>query len=89
MKKNRFEPSHALSHYLSINDVKGYADFKSNSREIAAYMKGDTINTGDSRGWILVSVDGVTLGWGKESGGTIKNHYPKGLRRIYSPDNML
>lgn len=89
MKKNRFEPSHALSHYLKIKDVKGYEDFDSKSEEIASYLKGDTINTGKSRGWIIVSVNGVPLGWGKESGGIIKNHYPKGLRRVYLPGNML
>ena len=44
-------------------------------------MSGDVINTGESRGWIIVGVEGVSLGWGKESGGVIKNRYPKGLRR--------
>ncbi|MFQ8840164.1 MAG: methyltransferase RsmF C-terminal domain-like protein [Clostridium fessum] len=24
-----------------------------------------------------MSVDGYSLGWGKKSGGTLKNHYPK------------
>jgi NOL1/NOP2/fmu family ribosome biogenesis protein len=32
-------------------------------------------------GWALVTVDGFGLGWGKRTGGTVKNHYPKGLRR--------
>lgn len=31
--------------------------------------------------WILVCADGFPLGWGKYAGGTIKNHYPKGLRK--------
>jgi NOL1/NOP2/fmu family ribosome biogenesis protein len=26
-------------------------------------------------------VDGYSLGWGKADGNTLKNHYPKGLRR--------
>lgn len=29
---------------------------------------------------ILVSADGYSIGWGKASAGTLKNHYPKGLR---------
>ena len=33
------------------------------------------------KGWYLVTVDGYSLGWGKLSGGILKNHYPKGLRR--------
>lgn len=31
----------------------------------------------------LVSVEGIPLGWGKESSGVIKNHYPKGLRKVF------
>lgn len=81
LKKNRFEPSHALAHYLNKNDVKNFADFKFDSNEIKSYMSGDIINTGESRGWIIVGVEGISLGWGKESGGVIKNRYPKGLRR--------
>ena len=36
---------------------------------------------GDCRGWGLLAVDGLPLGWVKGSGGVLKNHYPKGLRR--------
>jgi NOL1/NOP2/fmu family ribosome biogenesis protein len=32
------------------------------------------------RGWTLVTTDGLPLGWGKASGGQLKNHLPKGLR---------
>lgn len=81
LKKNRFEPSHAFAHYLKKEDVKNFDDFKMDSDEIKSYMSGDVINTGESRGWIIVGVEGVCLGWGKESGGVIKNRYPKGLRR--------
>ena len=70
-----------MAHYLKKEDVKNFADFKFDSDEIKAYMSGDVINTGESRGWIIVGVEGVSLGWGKESGGVIKNRYPKGLRR--------
>ena len=34
------------------------------------------------RGWTLVKTQGVGLGWGYGADGTLKNHYPKGLRRI-------
>ena len=30
--------------------------------------------------WLLVSVDGFVLGWGKRVNGRLKNHYPRGLR---------
>lgn len=80
-KKNRFEPAHSLAMALKPSDVKYTLDFANDSDEIRAYMRGESIGTGQSRGWVLVSVDGVSLGWGKESNGTLKNKYPKGLRR--------
>ena len=83
LKKNRFEPSHALSHYLKLKDVKNVEEFKVNDSEVLDYLRGNTINTGKSRGWVLVAVEGVPLGWGKESNGVLKNHYPKGLRINY------
>ncbi|MBO4991326.1 MAG: hypothetical protein J6E42_04150, partial [Firmicutes bacterium] len=33
-------------------------------------------------GWNLMTYRGVPLGWGKVSGGAVKNHYPKGLRWV-------
>ncbi|MCR8745616.1 RsmF rRNA methyltransferase first C-terminal domain-containing protein [Romboutsia lituseburensis] len=83
LKKNRFEPSHALSHYLNIDDVKHVENLKIDNNQVLAYLRGNTLNTGKSRGWVLVSVEGVPLGWGKESNGVLKNHYPKGLRITY------
>ena len=83
LKKNRFEPSHALSHYLTIEDAKYVEDLKLDDTKILDYLRGNVINTGQSRGWVLVAVEGVPIGWGKESNGVIKNHYPKGLRINY------
>ena len=44
-------------------------------------MHGEVIKSCVS-GWCVVSVDGLVIGWGKGSGGVIKNHYPKSLRTI-------
>ena len=78
MKKDRFEPAHALA--LWLNDFKNRVDFPSESTQIAAYLRGETI-LADRQGWTLVFVDGVSLGWAKGSQGVLKNHYPKGLRK--------
>ena len=43
------------------------------------YMAGETISA-EVEGWLLIRYQGVILGWGKGSGGIIRNHYPKGLR---------
>ena len=77
--KNRFEPAHALA--LWLKTAASVADFPANSQEITAYLTGNTI-PGPQQGWTLLTVDGLSLGWVKGSGGVLKNHYPKGLRRL-------
>lgn len=76
-KKGRFEPDHALSHYISGPVA---ASFPPEAPEAAAYLRGEAL-PGDCRGWGLLAVDGLPLGWVKGSGGVLKNHYPRGLRR--------
>ena len=83
LKKNRFEPSHALSHYLKIEQVKGVHNIKVDDQQVYDYLRGNVLNTDDSRGWVIVAVEEIPLGWGKESNGTLKNHYPKGLSINY------
>ena len=78
LKKDRFEPAHALA--LWLKEARTKIDFYSDSKEIAAYMHGETLPA-DCKGWCLVTVDGYSIGWGKGDGKILKNHYPKGLRR--------
>jgi len=79
-KKNRFEPSHHLALALTPSEVKNVYEMSSNEDEWKKYIRGETIQTGKDRGWILLTVDGYPIGWGKETKGMIKNFYPKGLR---------
>ena len=83
LKKNRFEPSHALSHYLKTEQIKHTENISLNDETIFDYLRGNVINTGESRGWVVVTVEEIPIGWGKESNGVLKNHYPKGLRINY------
>ena len=78
LKKDRFEPAHALA--LWLKTAKNSLSYSASSKEIAAYMNGQTLPC-NQKGWILVQVDGYCLGWGKADGSVLKNHYPKGLRR--------
>ena len=84
MKKNRFEPSHALALSLKGEDVNRCVSLAGDSPEIFAYLRGETIAAGNEKGWYLVEVDGYSIGWGKWSG-QLKNHYPKGLRWTGTP----
>lgn len=79
VRKNRFEPAHALSHWLPGNTDS--AAFAPDDPLLKKYMAGEAI-PGVGTGWTLVCVDGIPLGWAKGSGGQLKNHYPKGLRRV-------
>jgi NOL1/NOP2/fmu family ribosome biogenesis protein len=81
IKKNRIEPAHALALALPRPTQTNPYNFSALSQEIDQYLRGEAIK-GNRRqnGWLLISVDGYVLGWGKESEGQIKNHYPKGLR---------
>lgn len=81
VKKNRFEPSHALALTLSPENVRHTVNFSAESSEIAGYIKGQTFAADGEKGWYLITVDGFGIGWGKLAGGVMKNHYPKGLRK--------
>ena len=48
--------------------------------DAARYLSGLSVE-GDAGGWTVLRYRGLPLGWGKGSGGQIKNHYPKGLRK--------
>jgi len=80
VRKNRFEPSHALALTLTSDKVLRVCDLPAESKEATAYMRGETLPS-EHKGWTLVTIDGYSLGWGKGSDGMLKNHYPKGLRR--------
>jgi len=83
LKKRRFEPSHALALALSkaAREAALAFDIAADSPLALAYLRGEALPTGrETSGWALLRVDGFPLGWGKESGGQLKNHYPKGLR---------
>ena len=43
-------------------------------------VEGETVQKDGEKGWTLACFHGYPLGWAKETGGTLKNHYPKGLR---------
>lgn len=83
IKKNRFEPSHALALVMQAGQAKVTFDVAMDSLEVKQYLNGQTLMaTDDSRkGWCLVCVEGLSLGWGKLATGVVKNHYPKGLRK--------
>ncbi len=78
-KKGRFEPSHALLYTLSRQNIKNTLSFQLDADEIGRYLRGETLSC-DWSGWGAVCADEYPLGWGKASGGILKNHFPKFMR---------
>ena len=79
LNKGRFEPAHSLA--LAMKPSEALRTVNLNVDEAAEYIKGLTRNVDSEKGWTLVCVDGYSLSWGKNAGGILKNHYPKGLRK--------
>lgn len=80
--KNRFEPSHQL--YMVYGRQSANQErLTLEDPRTAVWLRGEEIEAKTAqKGWCAVLVDGYPLGFGKVSGGKIKNHYPKALRNL-------
>lgn len=81
IKKDRFEPSHSLAMALMPEKVLRYIDL--NEDEALKFRHGEELRKEAANGWTLICTDDVSLGWAKAVNGSLKNHYPKGLRIKY------
>lgn len=78
---NRLEPCHAAYLCRQKEDCRVTVDFASDDDRLSAYLRGEEIECPPSlRGYAAVCLEGIPLGFGKASGGRLKNKYPKGLR---------
>ncbi len=81
-KKGRFEPTHTLFAAYG-RAAKQTLDLPADSDAVAAFLKGEAIAVDAAyKGYVAVLCDGAPLGFGKATAGTLKNHYPKGLRNV-------
>ena len=87
-KKNRFEPSQALAMTLKASDFDNVLDLNTDDIRVTKYLRGETLELSDdenkalSDGYILICVNGFSLGFGKLSKGIIKNKYLPGWRMM-------
>ncbi len=72
-----FTPDHAWAVSNAVPELPCVHLMEEDARR---YLHGETVEA-QAQGWVLACFAGVPLGWGKASGGMMKNHYPKGLRR--------
>ncbi len=78
-KKNRFEPAHALALSLMPDDIEKKRAVT--LEEAKVWLRGESLPCEEEKGWTALFYEGFCLGFGKASGGQMKNHYPKGLRK--------
>ncbi len=75
-----FKPAHALAMSLKGGECKRFISL---SREEAErYLHGETLPCEISNGWCAVGLGDYPLGLAKAVNGTLKNHLPKGLRKL-------
>jgi 16S rRNA C967 or C1407 C5-methylase (RsmB/RsmF family)/NOL1/NOP2/fmu family ribosome biogenesis protein len=79
-RPGRFEPAHALA--MAVGAGAARRARAVDDREAAAFVRGETLGWDGPAGWAVVTWNGWPLGWGRGAGGTLKNHYPKGLRTM-------
>ena len=80
MEGKRAEPDHALAMALRPHEAARTAELT--YEQALSYQAGEALDLGDLEpGYTLLTHCGVSLGFGKQAGGLMKNHYPKGLRR--------
>ncbi|MDQ0552725.1 NOL1/NOP2/sun family putative RNA methylase [Enterococcus lactis] len=77
-KKNRFEPSYALA--LAMKKTENIPCLSITQKEWQSYTAGETFQRDGDQGWVLLVLDKIPVGFGKQVKGTVKNFFPKGLR---------
>lgn len=83
IKKNYFEPAHALFMAADYKNVKRKLDLKISDPRVAKFLRGEEIPTEpEVKGYTALCIEGIITGFGKASGGMLKNKYPKGLRNF-------
>lgn len=91
VKNGRFQPGHPLATALHEDEAVRVLELSSDEGEVVRYLKGETLEippsriicqdqTSSPKGYVLVTVDGYSLGWGKWLDGMLKNEYPAGWR---------
>ncbi len=81
LRKNYIQPHHQF--FMGLGEsFKRKVKLTLDDERVAKYLHGEEIPVTCPNGWAVVMVDGATLGGGKAVNGVLKNHYPKGLRRV-------
>lgn len=80
LRGKRVKPAHALFQALRPEQLRAVLDMEMDSPELLRFLRGEELEYHAGTGYVPVLVNGIPLGFGKASGGRLKNHYPQGLR---------
>lgn len=82
-KKGRFEPSQALACAIGKGEYDNVFDLSCDDERVIRYLKCESINIEDAGlkdGYVLITCDGYSLGFGKLKKNNFKNKYLPGWR---------
>jgi NOL1/NOP2/sun family putative RNA methylase len=79
-QKARFEPSHSLALAVAKENLGSRLELAPDDALLQRYMQGHELESSGEDGWLLITISGFPLGWGRRSKNIIKNAYPKALR---------
>ena len=80
VRNNRFIPEHSLFNNTQLV-AKSVVELDIDDERVYKFLHGEEITVdGTLKGYTQVKINGIPCGFGKASNGTLKNHYPKGLR---------
>ena len=83
MRKNYFEPAHALFMAESRQNINRVVDLKIIDPRVQKFLRGEEIDVDENvKGYAALCVEGIVTGFGKVSEKKLKNKYPKGLRLL-------
>ena len=81
IKNKRFEPSHCLYRSNSLRKYFKYI-YDLNDKEYLIYISGNEFKVNLNNHYYLLTYHNHSIGYGKCVNDTMKNKYPKGLRRM-------
>jgi len=86
IKGKIFAPGPALASTLSTGDVQRVLEFPLDDPRLDIYRRGSPVplskQESGTDGWMLITVSGHPLGWGKLQHGRLKSYFPRWLRSI-------
>ncbi len=81
LRHGKIGPDHALAMALAPDEAAARCDLAVDDPRLARYLQGGFWADEGPRGWVLITVEGFPLGWGKRGGGRLRSKYPMHLRR--------